>query len=204
MARGRRPGNQNTRGLILAAARRQFSEKGYALTSMRAIAREAGVDPALVHHYFTSKEALFTLAFSPQGDDDKVPAWDWVLDEVLASDRNRWGHELVAGWVRCWDGDDSASRFRLLHRAVVESGPSDRLGPSMLLSTPLHRLFDALETPDDERHLRLVLVASQLTSLGTLRWTLRAPSMVVLDAESAADIYGPIVQRFLVDELPKA
>ena len=56
---GRRPGNQDTRGQIITAARQAFAEKGFAGASMRAIAAEAGVDPALIHHYFDSKQQLF-------------------------------------------------------------------------------------------------------------------------------------------------
>ena len=56
---GRRPGNQDTRGQIITAARQAFAEKGFAGASMRAIAAEAAVDPALIHHYFDSKQQLF-------------------------------------------------------------------------------------------------------------------------------------------------
>ena len=60
MARtGRRPGNQDTREAIIAAAREAFAEKGYDRASIRAIATGAGVDPALVHHYFGTKDQLF-------------------------------------------------------------------------------------------------------------------------------------------------
>ena len=59
---GRRPGNPDTREAILTAAREAFAERGYDAASIRAIATRAGVDPALVHHYFGAKEQLFLAA----------------------------------------------------------------------------------------------------------------------------------------------
>ena len=61
---GRRPGNADTRGEIVEAAKRVFAAKGYDGTSLRAVAREAGVDPALVHHYFDGKASLFVAAMA--------------------------------------------------------------------------------------------------------------------------------------------
>ena len=61
---GRRPGNADTRGAIVEAAKRVFAAKGYDGASLRAIAREAGVDPALVHHYFDGKASLFVAAMA--------------------------------------------------------------------------------------------------------------------------------------------
>lgn len=61
--RGRRPGHDDTRGMIREVAIRQFEQQGYDATSLRGIAREAGVDPALIHHYFDTKAQLFTELF---------------------------------------------------------------------------------------------------------------------------------------------
>ena len=63
-AGGRRPGNADTRGEIVEAAKRVFAAKGYDGASLRAVAREAGVDPALVHHYFDGKASLFVAAMA--------------------------------------------------------------------------------------------------------------------------------------------
>src|SRR5580704_4195348 len=71
-AAGRRPGNVDTRGEIIEAARRIFAAKGYDGTSLRAVAREAGVDPALVHHYFDGKASLFVAAMALPFDPREV------------------------------------------------------------------------------------------------------------------------------------
>ena len=59
---GRRPGTPDTRDAILAVARRRFATRGYDATSLRGIAAEAKVDPALLIHYFGTKEGLFVAA----------------------------------------------------------------------------------------------------------------------------------------------
>ena len=60
--RGRRPGSPDTRAAILGAARAGFAELGFRATTIRAVASEAGVDAALVHHYFGTKEQVFVAA----------------------------------------------------------------------------------------------------------------------------------------------
>ena len=86
---GRRPGNQDTRGQIITAARQAFAAKGFAGASMRAIATDAGVDAALIHHYFDSKQQLFlaTVALPLE-----LPR---IVEEVAAGDRNDLGERLV-------------------------------------------------------------------------------------------------------------
>src|SRR3954469_11292384 len=60
--RGRRPGAPDTRADILAAARALFADRGFGRTTIRAVASDAGVDPALVHHYFGTKDDLFVAS----------------------------------------------------------------------------------------------------------------------------------------------
>ena len=72
--RGRRPGAPDTRAAILAAARSRFAEHGYAGTTIRAVATDAGVDAALVHHYFGTKDELFLAALELPVDPRQVLA----------------------------------------------------------------------------------------------------------------------------------
>ena len=74
-AAGRRPGNADTRGEIVEAAKRVFAAKGYDGASLRAVAREAQVDPALVHHYFDGKASLFVAAMALPFDPRRSGAW---------------------------------------------------------------------------------------------------------------------------------
>ena len=88
---GRRPGNQDTRGQILDAARQAFAGRGFAATSIRAIAADAGVDAALVHHYFDSKQQLFLATVS-------------LPQDLPTSDSSRPWTAAPRVWVSDWSG----------------------------------------------------------------------------------------------------
>src|SRR3982751_1808342 len=90
MARtGRRPGNQDTREAILASARQAFAERGFDGASIRHIATGAGVDPALVHHYFGAKDQLFLAALQVPVDPGTL------LPQALAGDPDTVGERLL-------------------------------------------------------------------------------------------------------------
>lgn len=93
---GRRPGNRDTRADILDAARAEFARSGYAATSLRAVARRAGVDPALVHHYFEDKVSLFLEATELPEDPARVP-------EEAAAGAGPLGELIVRGFLAMWD-----------------------------------------------------------------------------------------------------
>ena len=98
MARtGRRPGNQDTREAILAAAKRAFAERGYDKASIRQIATEAEVDPALVHHYFGSKEKLFLATMEAPIDPGEI------IPKILADGVDGVGERLVRMVLTIWD-----------------------------------------------------------------------------------------------------
>src|SRR6266545_3836915 len=113
MARtGRRPGNQDTREAILAAARATFADRGYDRASIRAIATSAGVDPALVHHYFGTKEELFLATVNAPIDPREV------IPEILAGSRDEIGERLVRMFVRVWDSPTGTAAAALLRSAM--------------------------------------------------------------------------------------
>src|SRR4051812_50222767 len=94
--RGRRPGGVDTRAAIVEAARKSFAAKGYDKSSMRGIAREAGVDPALVHHYFEGKAGLFAATLDVPVDPAELIA------RITSGDVERPGRggrqTLPTGW----------------------------------------------------------------------------------------------------------
>src|SRR6266516_7965980 len=113
MARtGRRPGNQDTREAILDAARSAFSELGFDGASIRAIATSAGVDPALVHHYFGSKEQLFLEMMElPVHPNDFLP-------QVLGGGVDAVGERLVRTFLTVWDSPVGTTAAALMRSAV--------------------------------------------------------------------------------------
>src|ERR671915_1537225 len=94
---GRRPGDTNTRETILAAARTQFADSGFDAASVRAIARAADVDPALVLHYFGSKAALFAAALEIPFEPEEV------VQRVLDGPRSQLGRRLALFFLSIWD-----------------------------------------------------------------------------------------------------
>ena len=98
-AKGRRPGNRDTRGEILTAARHTFAAKGFAGASVRGIAAEAGVDAALVHHYFDTKEQLFLATV-----DIPIVLTD-LVDHVTASGLDGLGDRIIRTILGVWDSE---------------------------------------------------------------------------------------------------
>jgi AcrR family transcriptional regulator len=198
MARtGRRPGaGGDTKEAIHAAARRQFGEHGYEATTIRGVAAEAGVDPALVMHFFGSKDALFAACVEwPFDPDEEVP-------NLLAGKRSQLGERLVTLFVETWDQEAGRSRIINLLRTALSQEPAQRLFREFLTT----RFFGPLVagTKADRPELRADLAASQLVGLGMIRYVLRFEPLASLPPESVVALVAPAVQRYLTGRLPDA
>jgi AcrR family transcriptional regulator len=194
MARtGRRPGASGTREAILDAARRAFAEYGYERTTIRGVAAAAGVDPALVHHYFGSKHGLFVAAV--QLPVNPVEA----LSTLLAGDREPSGEGMARMFLSLWD--QTADRSPLM--ALVRSAISDDRAAAMLrefLRTEIFgRLARQLHEPDAE--LRLALVASQIFGLIMARYIVELEPLASAPAPAVAAAVGPTLQRYLTGRI---
>ncbi|MFC7528225.1 TetR family transcriptional regulator [Actinoplanes sp. GCM10030250] len=192
---GRRPGNPDTREAILLAARGAFAEKGYDGASIRAIATGAGVDPALVHHYFGTKEKLFLASveapFSPID----------LIGEAADGDRAELGARLVRVFVRVWDGPAGAAGVALL-RSAVGSEWTTKLFREFILTQILRRAVPKLGLDAEEGRLRMTLAASQLVGLAMARYVIKVEPLASAPPEAIVAALGPTVQRYLTDELP--
>ncbi len=192
-ARGRRPGAPDTRAEILASARRLFATRGLGGTSMRAIAADAGVDPALVHHYFDSKPDLFLAALQLPVD-PRV-----ALAPVLEGGLDGAGERLVRAFLSVWD--DEHARLPLLGvvRGVFEPEGRQLLRDG-LLGVVLGPLGPALGLDEPQR--RVALVASQLIGVVMLRYVLEVEPLASMGSEPLVAAYAPTLQRYLADPLP--
>lgn len=193
-ARGRRAGTADTRGEILAAARASFAEAGFAGTSIRAVAASAGVDPALVHHYFGSKDDLFLAALALPVD-PRV-----VVGGVFEGDPSTLGARLLGAFFGVWEDPDA----RLPMVALVRSGLAGEPGRT-LLETALRRLVfgyltEVLDVDEPER--RISLVASQMVGLIATRYLLRLEPIASMPTEEVVAWLAPTVQRYLTAEHP--
>jgi AcrR family transcriptional regulator len=197
MARtGRRPGVSGTREAILDAARRAFAEQGYQRATIRGVAELAGVDPALVHHYFGTKQDLFVAAV--QLPINPVPQ----LMAVLAEDPDRTGQRIVEVFLSVWD--HAADRSPLL--ALIRSAVGDERAAAMLrefiTEEVLGQLAHRLGSPD--ARLRATLVGSQLIGLAMARYIIRVEPLASAPAAELAAAVGPTLQRYLTGDMAAA
>jgi AcrR family transcriptional regulator len=197
MARtGRRPGASGTREAILDAARRAFTEHGYQRATIRGVAELAGVDPALVHHYFKNKQGLFVAAVQLPVNPVEH------LTVVLAEDPGQAGQRLVGTFLAVWD--HAADRSPLL--ALVRSAVGDEAAAAMLrefiTEEVLGPVARRLGSPDAT--LRATLVGSQIVGLIMARYIIRVEPLASADAAVITAAVGPTVQRYLTGDLGAA
>ena len=191
---GRRPGGATgTREAILAAAKRLFAERGFESASMRAIAAEAGVDAALITHFFGSKANLLAAAIDWPFDPDQE------LPRILNAGRNRVGEGLVERFVRTWDSEPTRNPLITLLRAATTEPAAANLLATFLRT----RLFGPLlvELGSDQPDLRANLVASQLGGLGLARYILRLEPLASAEPQDVIRWIAPTIQRYLTGSL---
>ncbi len=191
--RGRRPGAPDTRAAILAAARAAFASAGYGGTSVRAVAAAAGVDAALVHHYFGTKDDLFVAALQVRVDPRAA------LRPVIEGGLPGAGERLVGIFFEVWDDEQSRLPLLGLVRGMVD-GSGQQLARDGFLRVVLAPVAAGLglDHPDE----RMALVASQLLGVVLLRYVLGVEPLASADTERLVATYGPVIQGYLADPLP--
>ena len=192
-SRGRRPGAPDTRAEVLDAARTSFAEKGFRSTTIRAVAASAGVDPALVHHYFGTKDDLFVAALEIPVDPREV------LAPVVAAGPDGAGERLLRTVLGVWDDPAVQPGLLALVRSLIgdDSGGLVRDGFIPVVVGPV---LAALVV--DRPEVRIPLVASQVAGLIVARYVLAVPQMVAMPAEDLVARMGPVLQHYLTGDLP--
>ena len=190
--RGRRPGGADTRTALLAAARTEFADRGYDGATVRAIADRAGVDAAMVNHWFGGKESLFTAALDLPVD----PAM--ILAEVVPGDPDRLGERIVTQFLKVWDSTGAAQLS-----ALIQSVASHESAARMLrefISRVLVSRVVSIVAPD-RPELRASLVGSQLFGLAIVRYVLKVEPLASADHATVVAAVAPNVQRYLKEPL---
>ncbi|GAB3790020.1 TetR/AcrR family transcriptional regulator [Nocardioides ungokensis] len=190
--RGRRPGAPDTRAAILGAARELFASSGYGGTSIRAVAAAAGVDAALVHHYFGTKDDLFLAAL--QLPIDPRSAMLPVLEGGLPGA----GERLLRVFLGVWDDEQNQQPLLALVRGLAEPS-GQRLVRDGVLQMVLGPVGRGLGIDDPER--RMALVASQMVGVVILRYLLRAEPLASMAPDELVAAYAPTLQRYLSEPL---
>jgi AcrR family transcriptional regulator len=192
--RGRRPGGPDTRGEILAAARRSFAGKGFGGTTIRGVAGEAGVDPALVHHYFGSKDDLFLAALDIPVDPRRlVPT---VFEAGLPGS----GERLLRLFLSVWDDPHARLPLLALVRSTLGQEAPESLLQQGILRMVLRPLREAL--PPEEADRRVQLVLSQMVGLVVTRYLLALEPLASMPADDVVAWVAPTLQRYLDGPLP--
>ena len=179
---------------MLTAARAAFGERGFDGATIRGIATAAGVDPALVHHYFGSKDQLFLAAIEAPADPAEL------LPELLAGGPDRLGEGVVRLLLSVWDGPMQSAALALVRSAVGNEWGA-KLLREFLVTQVLRRVVGTLELPPQEAEVRGALVASQLIGLAMGRYVLRIEPLASASPDWLVTTIGPTVQRYLTGDV---
>jgi AcrR family transcriptional regulator len=187
---GRRPGNADTRGEIIEAAKRVFAAKGYDGASLRGVAREAGVDPALVHHYFDGKASLFVAAMALPFDPRQVK------EQAAAPDYS--GARTIESFLSMWDrAEGTGSSFSSCVAAMAAStSVADAIRE--FVNERVWSVLSRIEGESDTmKRQRTAMVSSQLMGLAFTRYLLRVPPMSTATPNEIARWVGPTLDRYV-------
>jgi AcrR family transcriptional regulator len=188
---GRRPGVSGSRETILTAARSSFARHGYDGATIRDIAASAEVDPALVRHYFGSKEHLFVEALQfPADPAEFVP-------RLVAPGTHGLGERLVTFFLEAWDAPDGKPFLALL-RSVTQNDQAAEMLRQFVAREVIGRVARSLQVNRPE--MRAALAGSHLIGLAIVRYVIRLEPVASADRAELAREVGPAIQRYLTGD----
>jgi AcrR family transcriptional regulator len=191
--RGRRPGGSDTRLQLLDAARVEFAARGYDGATVRVIAERAGVDPAMVNHWFGGKEALFVAAVEFPVDPERM------LAAVAPGPADELGERIVRTFLDVWDPTGGRPLATLV-RSVASHETAATLMRQFLGRMIVGRVVGPVAP--DRAELRGALLGSQLVGLGMMRYVLRLEPLASADHDTVVAAVAPNIQRYLTGPLP--
>ncbi|SOJ55129.1 HTH-type transcriptional repressor [Mycobacterium simulans] len=191
---GRPVGSSDSRERILASARELFAHNGIDRTSIRAVAAKAGVDAALVHHYFGTKQQLFAAAIHLPIDPMEVitPMRETPVEEL--------GYKLPSLLLPLWDSELGAGLIATLRSLI--SGSEVSLARSFLQEVIGVEVGSRVDNPPGSGKIRTQFVASQLMGVVMARYIVKIEPFASLPSEQIAQTIAPNLQRYLTGDLP--
>lgn len=186
--RGRRPGGADTRAQLLDAARVEFAERGYEGATVRVIADRAGVDPAMVNHWFGGKEALFTASLELPINPAEI------LAAIVPGDPDELGGRIVRKFLEIWDATGGGPLAALM-QSVASHDSAARLLREFITSVLVARVVGTVAP--DQPQLRAALCGSQLFGMGLLRYVLKLEPLASADHDTVVAAVAPTLQRYL-------
>jgi AcrR family transcriptional regulator len=192
---GRRPGDHAAREDILRAARRAFGERGFAGATIRAIAADAGVDPALVLHYHRTKGELFAAAVRlPLSPSESFAALEPVGRDDL-------GEAVLRLVLAIWEDPDALDAWLGLIRSATTDDAAATMLRDLVTNVVVERMGDLLRLDDAAVAYRVSLVGSQIVGLGVARHVLRLEPLASASTSDLVSAVAPTLQRYLTGAL---
>jgi AcrR family transcriptional regulator len=189
---GRRRGESGARDEILAAARRAFSEHGYEKATIRGIAADAVVDPALVCHYYGTKEELFAAAL-------ELPVHPRDVLAAATIDPAHIGTTIVRTFLQAWEPPENRVRFMAMLRSAMTNDTAMAMVRDMLVREVFEPITEALGVSDGR--LRATLVGSQFIGLAMMRYVAELEPLASASIDDLVAAVGPTVQRYLTGDI---
>jgi len=171
-----------------------FAANGFEKTTIRAVAKRAEVDPALVHHYFGSKVDLFTASIALPVDPREV------LAPVYEAPTEDLGRALATALIGVWDSPHRDAAVAMF-RSEIAGGDSGLIR-TFLLEVALDPLVARIDLPAGTGRLRAEFVATQMTGVMLVRYVLAFEPLASLPSEQVVEVIAPTLQRYFTGELP--
>lgn len=191
--RGRRPGGTDTREALVNAAREVFIEQGFNGATVRAIAAKAGVDAAMVNHWFGGKEGLFgeavlKLPFNPKD----------IVEDLLAAEPDHIGEAIVRRFVTTWD-NTGGGVFTALMRSITHHEEAAMMLRDFFFKHIFKHVIGRLAP--DQHEFRATLVATQIVGIGMVRYVARFEPLASSDVEALVPAIAPTFQRYITGKI---
>ncbi len=189
--RGRRPAGEDTKAALVAAAREVFAELGYNGATVRAIAARAGVDPAMVNHWFGGKSALFAAIIEVPFDPAEL------AERFIGGDKHTLGERIIRTFLTIWDTHEG--RFAALFHSVSNHDAAGQMLQELFAATVFGRITTVIGA--DRSELRAALCASQIIGMGVIRYVLKLEPIASARIDQLVPVVGPNLQRYLTGDV---
>jgi AcrR family transcriptional regulator len=190
--RGRRRAGEDTRSALLDAARVEFTERGFDGATVRSIAQRAGMDPAMVNHWFGGKDGLFVAALQlPVNPED-------ILRRVLDGAPDRAAERVLRTFLSVWDANGGGALTALV-RSVASHEAAARMMREFVSRVVFGRIVSSVAP--DQPELRTALCGTQITGLAMVRYVIRLEPLASADHDTVVAAIAPNLQRYLTGAL---
>ncbi|HXB48166.1 MAG TPA: TetR family transcriptional regulator [Streptosporangiaceae bacterium] len=195
---GRRSGDSGSKAAILQAARVQFAEYGYQGATIRAIAAAADVDPALVHHFYGTKERLFAAAMELPVTPSEAITAALARREPGSSP----GTHMVRSALALWESAGVLGSLQAMLRSALTSEQAAATLRDFMAEAILRPLASVAEgTNPDRTSYRASLIATQMLGLAVGRYVLRFGPVAEASPDELAAAIGPVIDRYLTGDI---